>query len=53
MSQIVLKVHPKDNVIVALKDLSKGQTIQYDGATYVMQEDIPAKHKFFMKKIKK
>ena len=48
MSQIVLKVHPKDNVIVALKDLTKGQTISYDGAEYVMQEDIPAKHKFFM-----
>lgn len=52
MSQIVLKVHPKDNVIVALKDLAKGQTIQYEGATYVMQEDIPAKHKFFMQDMK-
>lgn len=31
MSQIVLKVHPKDNVIVALKDLTKGQAISYDG----------------------
>ncbi len=53
MSQIVLKVHPKDNVIVALKDLSKGQTIQYEGSSYVMQEDIPAKHKFFMQDMKK
>ena len=53
MSQIVLKVHPKDNVIVALKDLAKGQTIQYEGVTYVMQEDIPAKHKFFMQDMKK
>jgi len=53
MSQIVLKVHPKDNVIVALKDLAKGQTIQYEGSTYVMQEDIPAKHKFFMQDMKK
>ena len=53
MSQIVLKVHPKDNVIVALKDLTKGQTINYDGAEYVMQEDIPAKHKFFMHDMKK
>lgn len=52
MSQIVLKVHPKDNVIVALKDLAKGQTIQYEGVTYVMQEDIPAKHKFFMQDMK-
>jgi altronate hydrolase len=52
MSQIVLKVHPKDNVIVALKDLAKGQTIQYEGVSYVMQEDIPAKHKFFMQDMK-
>lgn len=52
MSQIVLKVHPKDNVIVALKDLAKGQTIEYEGSTYIMQEDIPAKHKFFMQDMK-
>ncbi|MGB3007999.1 MAG: altronate dehydratase family protein [Chitinophagaceae bacterium] len=48
MPELVLKVHPKDNVIVALKDLSNGQAIKYDGAEYLMQEDIPAKHKFFM-----
>ncbi|MBL7737843.1 MAG: altronate dehydratase [Chitinophagaceae bacterium] len=53
MSQIVLKVHPKDNVIVALKDLEKGQLISFDGAEYVLQEDIPAKHKFFMHDMKK
>lgn len=53
MSQIVLKVHPKDNVIVALKDLEKGQKVKYNGAEYVMQEDIPAKHKFFMQDMKK
>ncbi len=53
MSQIVLKVHPKDNVIVALKDLRKGQTVQYEGISYEMQEDIPAKHKFFMQDLQK
>lgn len=53
MSQIVLKVHPKDNVIVALKDLRKGQTVQYEGISYQMQEDIPAKHKFFMQDLQK
>lgn len=53
MSQIVLKVHPKDNVIVALKDLRKGQTVQYEGINYEMQEDIPAKHKFFMQDLQK
>jgi altronate hydrolase len=53
MSQIVLKVHPKDNVIVALKDLKKGQVIPYEGNEYIMQEDTSAKHKFFMHDMKK
>jgi len=46
MKQIVLKVHPKDNVLVALQDLAKGQTIPYNGGEYTLVEDIPAKHKF-------
>ncbi len=31
MKQKVLKVHPEDNVLVALKDLAKGETVQYNG----------------------
>lgn len=46
MKQIVLKVHPKDNVLVALQDLGKGQTIPFNGSQYTLVEDIPAKHKF-------
>ncbi|HJT74568.1 MAG TPA: UxaA family hydrolase, partial [Chitinophaga sp.] len=38
----ILKVHPQDNVIVALTDLKKGETIEQ----YTLTEDIPAKHKF-------
>ena len=45
--QPVLKVHPADNVIVALKDLKMGDTIHFEGADYLLQADIPAKHKFF------
>ncbi len=45
--QQVLKVHAKDNVLVALRDLAKGQEIQYNGETFTLQDDIPAKHKFF------
>jgi len=48
----VLKVHPRDNVIVALTNLSKGETISFEGADYLLQEDIPAKHKFFMQDMK-
>ena len=47
MAELVLKVHPKDNVIVALKDLKKGQTIQYKEEEFVLQDDVNAKHKFF------
>lgn len=48
MNQSVLKIHPKDNVLVALKNLAKGEEIAYNGTSYRMQENIPAKHKFFM-----
>lgn len=47
MKHRVLKVHPKDNVLVALQNLSKGETIQYGDEKYVLQDDIQAKHKFF------
>ncbi|MDE1193227.1 MAG: altronate dehydratase family protein [Arachidicoccus sp.] len=44
----VIHIHPKDNVLVALQDLSAGETITFENAQYVLKEDIPAKHKFFM-----
>ncbi|PBQ31357.1 altronate hydrolase [Sphingobacteriaceae bacterium] len=52
MKRSVLKVHPKDNVIVALQDLAKGSTIQLDGKEYILLEDIPAKHKFISEPVK-
>jgi len=53
MKQKVLKVHPKDNVLVALADLKKGDVIEYGGASYILQEDVKAKHKFFTTNLKK
>ncbi|MBN8782340.1 MAG: altronate dehydratase [Terrimonas ferruginea] len=47
MMQQVLKVHAKDNVLVALRDLAKGQEIEFNGEKFTLQDDIPAKHKFF------
>lgn len=47
MKEKILKIHPDDNVIVALQDISKGQIISYNGIHYKTKEDIPAKHKFF------
>jgi altronate hydrolase len=48
MKQLILKVNPKDNVLVALQNLSKGDKIEFEGSSIVLQEDIPAKHKFYM-----
>lgn len=46
MKQNILKVHPEDNVIVALTDLIKGETITYANEEILLLENIKAKHKF-------
>ena len=47
MKHQVLKVHPKDNVIVALSNLAKGQVVSFNGEEFILQDNINAKHKFF------
>lgn len=47
-----MKIHAKDNVIVALANLSKEEPVYFEGTDYVLQEDIPAKHKFFVQDMK-
>ena len=42
----VLKVHPADNVLVALTNLEKGTVIAFEGVDYTIVENIKAKHKF-------
>jgi altronate hydrolase len=46
MKQKLVKVHPDDNVLVALTDLPKGETVKYREEEFILQDDIPAKHKF-------
>ena len=46
--KIVIKLHPNDNVLVALADLEKGKTVVFENVSYVIQETIKAKHKFYM-----
>ncbi len=41
-----LRIHPKDNVLVALQDLKAGTNIDFDGDTFALTVDIAAKHKF-------
>lgn len=46
MKNIVTKVFPADNVIVALTDLEEGQQVAYDSETFLLPGRVPAKHKF-------
>ena len=48
MSQLVLKVNPLDNVLVALQPLKKAQAVIFDNKNYLIQSDISPKHKFYM-----
>lgn len=53
MKQLIVKINPKDNVLVALQDLSKGDSIVFEGLSIDLQEDIPAKHKFYIQTLAK
>ena len=48
MKNNVLQIHPSDSILVALKNLQAGQTVDYNGKQYTLLENIPAKHKFYM-----
>jgi altronate hydrolase len=46
MQNSVLKIDAKDNVLIALTDLRKGERIDFSSNVYILTSDIPAKHKF-------
>ena len=46
MKQSILKVHPDDNIIVALKDFAAGEEVVYNNRSIQLLETIPTKHKF-------
>jgi altronate hydrolase len=48
MATQVLKLNPKDNVLVALLDLKKDQQVEWSGQSYVLLTEVAAKHKFAM-----
>src|SRR6266542_3359011 len=48
MKQRVLQINSKDNVLVALVNLKKSDIVQHHNTSYILLDDIPAKHKFFM-----
>jgi altronate hydrolase len=41
----VLRIHPDDNVLVALRDLEAGAEVTHEGVTYALVEAVRAKHK--------
>ena len=43
-----LQIHPDDNVLVALQDLPKGKVIEWRDTAFVLQDEVHAKHKFFI-----
>jgi altronate hydrolase len=46
MRSNVLRIHPRDNVLVALSDLKREQRISENGTSLLLKSDVPAKHKF-------
>ncbi len=46
MAADFLQIHPADNVLVALKDLSKGMSISFNGHLFELTDNIKNKHKF-------
>jgi len=47
----VLKVHPDDDMLVALVDHRAGQSVECDGTIVTLTTDVAAKHKFAVRAI--
>jgi altronate hydrolase len=46
MAQRVLKLDPRDNVLIALTDLAQGESVPFNGHSFMLASKVPAKHKF-------
>lgn len=46
MKSRVVQIDSHDNVLVALANLSRGESVEYRSKTYAVHSDVPAKHKF-------
>ena len=49
MPRRALRIHPNDDVLVALTDLAAGETIEYDGGRLTLVTPVPAKHKMVLR----
>lgn len=50
-NQSFLQIHPKDNVLVALKDLPAGTPIHFNDIDFLLYTAVKAKHKFTLQKV--
>lgn len=46
MSNLVVKINPDDNVIVALRDIPKDSVVEFENESYELPYGVMAKHKF-------
>jgi altronate hydrolase len=46
MRSRVLQLDSRDNVLVALADLKRAESVEWAGRHHVLKSDVPAKHKF-------
>src|ERR1700727_1380690 len=44
-----IQLDASDNVLIALTDLKAGENVQFEGHTYTLKKNVPAKHKSAMK----
>jgi altronate hydrolase len=51
MSRTVLQLDSRDNVLIALTDLKGGEGIEFSGKVYPLSKNVPAKHKFAMRRL--
>lgn len=52
MKQRILRIHPNDNVIVALTDLAKGEELVFESNKIILTDAVPAKHKLALQPFK-
>ena len=49
----ILKIHPKDNIVVALFDLKEGEILNLEDKKISLKTDVNKKHKFALKNLNK
>lgn len=42
----ILQLDSRDNVLIALEDLKRGEQVEHSGTKYTLVSNVPAKHKF-------